>query len=92
MNFVTGFLLLFMDEESAFWLLTNLVEEIVPDYYSPAMIGAKADQIVFKQLMQKKLPQLHAHFEALNVPYQQVIIQWLLSLYVEFLPTEVRHT
>lgn len=48
----------------------------------------QADQIVFKRLLQKKLPQLYAHFEALNVPYDQIIVQWLLSLYIEFLPTE----
>ncbi len=41
MNFVAAFLLLFMDEESAFWLLSCIVEELVPDYYAPVMIGAK---------------------------------------------------
>jgi len=38
---LAGFLLLFMDEESAFWLLTALVEDIVPDYYAPSMIGTQ---------------------------------------------------
>ncbi len=41
MNFIAAFLLLLMDEESAFWLLSTIVEEIVPDYYSPVMTGAK---------------------------------------------------
>jgi len=85
---LAGFLLLFMDEESAFWLLTALVEDIVPDYYAPSMIGTQADQIVLSQLLQKKLPQLHAHFEALNVPYHQITIQWLLALFINILPTE----
>lgn len=43
MNFIVGRLLKFMDEESAFWTLTMVVETILPlDYYSN-MVGVLID-------------------------------------------------
>ena len=38
MNFVAGCLLLFMDEEDAFWSLACIIEDLLPGYYSTAMI------------------------------------------------------
>jgi hypothetical protein len=37
-NFVCAILLLFMDEESAFWTLHTICEDYVPEYYRPAMV------------------------------------------------------
>ena len=38
MNFVAGCLLLFMDEEDAFWSLACIIEDLLPGYYSTAMV------------------------------------------------------
>lgn len=38
MNFIAGCLLLFMDEEDTFWCLAIIVEELLPGYYSMAMV------------------------------------------------------
>ena len=39
MNYIAAFLLLFMNEEEAFWMLTTIVEDIMTDYYSKDMSG-----------------------------------------------------
>ena len=39
MNFVAGFLLLFMNEEDAFWCLCTIVEDLLPGYFSHAMVA-----------------------------------------------------
>jgi hypothetical protein len=39
MNFVAGFLLLFMEEEDAFWTLTTIVDNILSRYYDADMAG-----------------------------------------------------
>ncbi len=39
MNFVAGFLLLFMNEEDAFWCLAAIVEDLLPGYFSHAMVA-----------------------------------------------------
>lgn len=38
MNFVAGCLLLFMDEEDAFWSLACIIEDLLPGYFSTAMV------------------------------------------------------
>lgn len=39
MNFVAGSLLLFMDEEDAFWSLAMIVEDLLPGYFSLQMLA-----------------------------------------------------
>jgi hypothetical protein len=47
MNFVAAMLLLVLsDEEHAFWCLCALVEDVLPGYYSHAMVAAEVDQLV----------------------------------------------
>ena len=54
---------MFVDEESAFWLLATLCEEMCPAYYSRSMNGAQADTMLLAELVELRLPTLHAHFE-----------------------------
>jgi hypothetical protein len=62
---------MFVDEESAFWLLATLCEEMCPAYYSRSMNGAQADTMLLAELVEQRLPILHAHFE--KVPFQGVL-------------------
>jgi hypothetical protein len=39
MNFLAGFLLLWLQEEQAFWMLVYLVEDVLLDYFGRSMIG-----------------------------------------------------
>lgn len=49
MNFIAGIMLLFLGEESAFWLLCALLEYILPaDYYAQDLSGCNVDLRVFK--------------------------------------------
>lgn len=41
MNFVAGCLLLFMDEEDAFWCLTVIVEKLLPGYFDTTMAASQ---------------------------------------------------
>ncbi len=60
LNFLAGTMLLFMDEEDAFWLLATVVSTLLPaDYYSRSMVGTHVDQYVLSMLLKKGLPRLH---------------------------------
>ena len=42
MNFIAGSLLLFMDEEDAFWCLAVIAEDLLPGYYDLVMVAPQA--------------------------------------------------
>lgn len=91
LNYITGVLLLVVrDEESAFWLLTVLIERILPDYYSSGMRGLLVDTDVLTELIRARNPHLHEHLERIGVAKSWPIVftKWLICLFVDVLPFE----
>ncbi|XP_003279815.1 growth hormone-regulated TBC protein 1 [Nomascus leucogenys] len=89
MNFIAGYLILITNnEEESFWLLDALVGRIVPDYYSPAMLGLKTDQEVLGELVRAKLPAVGALMERLGVLWTLLVSRWFICLFVDILPVE----
>ncbi|XP_049634094.1 LOW QUALITY PROTEIN: growth hormone-regulated TBC protein 1 [Suncus etruscus] len=89
MNFVAGYLILITkNEEEAFWLLDALVGRILPDYYSPAMLGLKTDQEVLGALVKTKLPAVAALMDRHGVSWTLLVSRWLICLFVDVLPVE----
>jgi len=82
MNIVSALLLMFMQEEHAFWTLAAICEDLVPDYYSPSMAGSATDQQVLEHLLEQHLPALRAHLDALFIPVALVSIPWFLCLFI----------
>ncbi|XP_063809187.1 growth hormone-regulated TBC protein 1 [Pseudophryne corroboree] len=89
MNFITGYLILVTkDEEKAFWLLDALIGHILPDYYSPAMIGLKIDQEVLGDLVNIKIPAVGGLMEKHGVMWTLVVSRWFICLFIDILPVE----
>lgn len=93
MHSIAAFLLLAgLDEEHAFWCLVKMVEEIVPGYFDEGMAAAKLDQRVFSRILRERTPAVGLHLSALG--QDEIILaimssQWLLTLFVNVLPTDV---
>lgn len=89
MNFIAGYLLIITkDEEKSFWLMDALVGRILPDYYTPAMLGLKTDQEVLGELVKVKAPavgQLMAQYPGI---WTLVVSRWFICLYIDILPIE----
>uniref|UniRef100_A0AAZ3SPH7 Growth hormone-regulated TBC protein 1 n=1 Tax=Oncorhynchus tshawytscha TaxID=74940 RepID=A0AAZ3SPH7_ONCTS len=89
MNFIAGYLIIITkDEEKSFWLMDALLGRILPDYYSPAMLGLKTDQEVLGELVRVKAPAVWQTMVQHNVMWTLVVSQWFICLYIDVLPVE----
>ncbi|KAK5621793.1 Growth hormone-regulated TBC protein 1-A [Crenichthys baileyi] len=89
MNFIAGYLIIITkDEEKSFWLMDALLGRILPDYYSPAMLGLRTDHEVLGELVKTKAPavgQLMAQYPGI---WTLVVSRWFICLYIDILPIE----
>lgn len=52
-------LLLFLEEEDAFWMMCAIVEDLLPaSYFSTTLLGVQTDQRVLRHLIVQYLPRL----------------------------------
>ncbi|KAF8344718.1 GTPase activating rab protein [Amanita rubescens] len=90
MNLVTSTLLLvFADEEDAFWTLAAIVERILPeDFFSPSLLPSRACPLVLLDYVQEYAPKLYLHLNELDVDIAAICFSWFLSLFTDCLPVE----
>ncbi|EDQ86975.1 uncharacterized protein MONBRDRAFT_33605 [Monosiga brevicollis MX1] len=87
MNLIAAVLLLYLDEEEAFWGLDAIVGRILPaHYFDKTLIGALTDQRVCHELFVERSPKLAAHLRAYEVDPDMTIFQFMLTLSIDVLP------
>ncbi|DBA02878.1 TPA: hypothetical protein N0F65_005905 [Lagenidium giganteum] len=88
LNFIVGFLTLALREESAFWLLAVICEDLYPGYYTPTMADTQTDMLVLKDLIEDELPLLDDLTFNIGLPLELLGSQWLLCLFTTTFPSE----
>ena len=90
MNLITASLLLIMPTaEDAFWVLTSIIENILPrHYYDHSLLASRADQIVLRQYVAEILPRLSTHLDGLGIELEALTFQWFLSVFTDCLSGE----
>ncbi|CAG8603251.1 912_t:CDS:2 [Paraglomus occultum] len=100
LNYIAGLLLLFMEEEKAFWTLVTMIHDYLPEnMYDVTMEGSNVDQAVLMMFIMEKMPhiwnKLSGGFgwdmEKLdgNMPIITLVTShWFLTLYIHILPIE----
>ncbi len=92
MNFVAAHLFRYLTEEESFWVLTSLIETILPiDYYS-VMIGVLIDQKLFCRMIKLIMPNVWSFFKRINLDPSLVSLQWFVCLFSYNLQPEVSDT
>jgi small G protein signaling modulator 3 len=90
MNLITACLLLIMPTaEDAFWVLTSIIENILPrGYYDHSLLASRADQQVLRQYVAEILPKLSSHLDDLSIELEALTFQWFLSVFTDCLSAE----
>ncbi|KAF4630492.1 hypothetical protein G7Y89_g7647 [Cudoniella acicularis] len=90
MNLITACLLLIMPTaEDAFWVLTSIIESILPrGYYDHSLLASRADQQVLRQYVAEILPKLSLHLDDLSIELEALTFQWFLSVFTDCLSAE----
>ena len=77
MGTIVASLLLFLEEEDAFWLMCSIVEDILPaSYYSHTLLGVQADMKVLRQLIATYLPEIEHQLKKHDIELSLVLINW----------------
>ncbi|KAL7054124.1 hypothetical protein AAHC03_026530 [Spirometra sp. Aus1] len=84
-------LLLFMEEEAAFWMMCSIIEDILPPSYFSAdsLIGVQADQRVLGELISVFMPRLKAVIQEHEVDLALITLGWFLTLFSGVLPMRI---
>eukprot|EP01129_Flabellula_baltica_P014185 TRINITY_DN6740_c0_g1_i1.p1 TRINITY_DN6740_c0_g1~~TRINITY_DN6740_c0_g1_i1.p1 ORF type:complete len:904 (+),score=171.79 TRINITY_DN6740_c0_g1_i1:25-2736(+) len=88
MNVLAAVLLLFMDEEDAFFMLCTICERLLPRYFNRAMLGSHADVKILESYINIYAPEISIHLEDYNVPGSALYIPWFLCLFVGYIPID----
>lgn len=102
LNFLAGLMLLFLDEERAFWLLVILTERIIPKVHSTDLEGVHTDQGVLMLCIKEYIPDLWQilgkNFEGKKLPEDKILTRlppitlvtssWFMSVFVGAMPIE----
>ncbi|KAI8476393.1 MAG: rab-GTPase-TBC domain-containing protein [Monoraphidium minutum] len=91
LSHVVGLLLVALNrnQESAFWLLAQLVEGTqLEGTFAPNLVGCQVEMRALEELLQAKLPRLAAHMAALEADVSVIATDWYLSLFAASMPSE----
>ncbi|OXB71530.1 UNVERIFIED_CONTAM: hypothetical protein H355_011451 [Colinus virginianus] len=77
---VAASLLLFLEEEDAFWMMCAIIEELVPaSYFSTTLMGVQTDQRVLRQLIVQYLPRLDKLLQEHDIELSLITLHWFLT-------------
>lgn len=89
LNYIAGLILIITkNEETTFWLLREMVENIVPNYHTKTMSGLIVDIDVLSELVKIKVPYCYDHIQNMGLPWAVIATKWFICLYAEVLPIE----
>ncbi|GAB1727294.1 hypothetical protein NU195Hw_g360t1 [Hortaea werneckii] len=94
LNTIAGYLCLAIPEdEHAFWMLCNMVDNFFPDDYfsrENSLIGPLADSVVLRSYVKELMPQLAKRMDELDIPHDHTVpLSWFFTAFSSALPENV---
>ena len=86
-NFIAAILIVILGEEPAFFVLSTIIEDYLPDdYYADGMHGFRIDLKLFNYLLKEYVPDVYEHSMKLNHEWMMSASNWLLALFSNTFP------
>lgn len=79
---VAACLLLFLEEEDAFWMMCAITEDLLPaSYFSTTLLGVQTDQRVLRHLIVQYLPRLDKLLQEHDIELSLITLHWFLTAF-----------
>ena len=95
MNFIGGRILLIMEnEEQAFWVFIQIMEQILPITYFSELVGIVVETTLVENILGLFFPDLFKFIvdSNFNIPLRNFIHKWMVCLYTQNLSPEMVYT
>ena len=90
MGMIVATLLLFCSEEDTFWMMSAIIEDLLPpSYYSSNLWGAMTDQQVLQSLVETMFPSLGHLLSSHNIDLGLVSLNWFITLFASSLHIKI---
>ena len=94
-NFIVGkILMIIKNEEKAFWIFVQIIENILQNEYYYDMFGMMIDCVIITQVLENKNSDLMNYLTSKNfdISLKNLLFRWMTTLFVESTPTEIFFT
>lgn len=82
MGSICASLLLFIEEEDAFWMMCSIIESLLPSsFYSHTLTGLQVDMKVLRELISIYLPQVERKLVEFDIEISLIMVNWFLTLF-----------
>ncbi len=71
------------------FLVALTEKQFATNYFGHDLLGAQADQLVLKDILEQKVPELVTHFQQFDFDLSSMTLNWFLPLFFDSLPIEV---
>nr|XP_058937042.1 small G protein signaling modulator 3 isoform X2 [Kogia breviceps] len=79
---VAACLLLFLEEEDAFWMMCTIIEDLLPaSYFSTTLLGVQTDQRLLRHLIVQYLPRLDRLLQEHDIELSLITLHWFLTAF-----------
>ncbi|KAL6079071.1 Rab-GAP TBC domain-containing protein [Balamuthia mandrillaris] len=90
MGFITGLLLMYMEEEEAFWVLVRLCTDYeMEGLFLPGLPGLDRCTYILERLLQHYLPDIAHHLEKENAVCSMYSTQWFITVFTYNMPFSI---
>ncbi|XP_045869212.1 small G protein signaling modulator 3 isoform X2 [Meles meles] len=87
---VAACLLLFLEEEDAFWMMCAITEDLLPaSYFSTTLLGVQTDQRVLRHLLVQYLPRLDKLLQEHDIELSLITLHWFLTAFASVVHVRV---